>query len=144
MMKDINNVEGDVAALQLLDYPLLPCSPSSPKWKGSIKLRAILSKMLIRAGYGRQGTKKNLGVGIPPIGWPQQQIPWENFKGASRSKLIVNDITVIIVSMMRGANLDPETHIVAQPDEVENIDMIEEIEDVGDQNIEYNMDNMKK
>ena len=143
-MKDNNNVEGDVAALQLLDYPLLPCSPSSPKWKGSIKLRAILSKMLIRAGYGRQGTKKNLGVGIPPIGWPQQQIPWENFKGASRSKLIVNDITVIIVSMMRGANLDPETHIVAQPDEVENIDMIEEIEDVGDQNIEYNMDNMKK
>ena len=88
LMKDNNNAEIDEVALQLLNYPLLPCNPSSPKWKGSATLRAVLSNILIKAGFGRQGTKKNLGIGIgsTPIGWPQQQIPWKNFKGASRSK----------------------------------------------------------
>ena len=111
------NEEGEVGALALLDYPLLPCSPYSAGWKGvgSKKKRGILSKMLVRAGYGRAGTKKNLGVGVPPIGWPDQVIPWENFKGPSRSGLSVNQVTNIIVHLLLGANLNPQTHVLPQP-----------------------------
>ena len=70
--------------------------------------------MLLRAGYGRSGTKKNMGAGVPPVGWPDQVIAWENFTGPSRSGLSVNQVTSIIVSLLLGANLNPETHILPQ------------------------------
>ena len=46
---------GDVTAMALLDYPLLPCPPFSAKWKGSNKIRGILRKMLPRAGTKNWG-----------------------------------------------------------------------------------------
>ena len=110
------NEDREVGALALLDYPLLPCSPYSAGWRGvgSKKKRGILSKMLVRAGYGRAGTKKNLGVGVPPIGWPDEVIAWEDFKGPTRSGLSVNQVTNIIVHLLLGANLNPQTHVLPQ------------------------------
>ena len=128
---------GGVNAMALLDYPLLPCPPSSEYWKGSKKIRGILSKMLLRAGYGRAGTKKNLGVGLPPLGWPEDIIAWTDFKGPTRSRLTINQVTQIIVNMLRGANLNPETHVVPQQEEqavVENNDSDTENEDNEEQN----------
>ena len=52
-----------------------------------------------------------LGEGNPPAGWPGD-ISWSNYSGASRSKLTLSDITRIIVSMLEGANLDPDTHVM--------------------------------
>ena len=110
--------EGEILSAQVLDYPLLPCSPFSPEWKGSAKIRGILTAMLSRLGYCDGGAAKKLGLGDAPHGWPANILPWADFKGATRSKLTVHQVTEIIVSMMRGAGLNPETHVAPPPDAV--------------------------
>jgi hypothetical protein len=44
--------EEEIVPYQILDYPLLPCSPFSSCWQRqvSIKARSILSTMMSRAG----------------------------------------------------------------------------------------------
>ena len=68
MLANVLGSEEEIVPSQTLDYPLLPCSPFSSSWQkeGSTKARSILSTMMSRAGYGRSGTKKQLGVGEPP------------------------------------------------------------------------------
>ena len=46
----------------LLNYPLLPCSPYSEKWKGSAMIRGVLNKMVERAEFGRRGRRSSLGM----------------------------------------------------------------------------------
>ena len=78
--------------------------------------------MLIHLGYGGGGhtapgqTTKKLGKGAPPNGWPHHIIPWVEFHGATRSKLTVDQVTEMIVFMMRAVNIDPETHIKSPGD----------------------------
>ena len=57
-------------------YPLLPCSPYSRDWPGSKEVRGILTRMLARAGYSRNGRNQSLGSGVAPIGWPEEIISW--------------------------------------------------------------------
>ena len=93
-----------------LDYPPLPCAPSSPQWKDGAKVRAVLTQMLVTAGYGRHARK--YGEGQEPLGWPED-LEWNNFKGATRSKLGIADLTRIITGMLTAAGLDPEQHVLA-------------------------------
>ena len=116
VLKDYVKTEGLVTPVQLLSYPYLPCSPFSPDWKGSGMIRKILSNMLSSIGYGHGGKVKKLGVGVPPLGWPEN-IPWDSFSGASRSKLGNDKITEIITSMLSAAGMDPATHIIRDEDE---------------------------
>ena len=93
------------------DYDLLPCSPYSAEWKGSAKIRGVLRKILTKAGFGRAGNERKLGVGAPPLGWPED-ISWTNYTGSTSSKLTLPQITHIIISMMEAVGLNPESHIV--------------------------------
>ena len=93
-----------------LDYPPLPCAPDSPEWKDGAKVRAVLTQLLVTAGYGRHARK--YGQGQPPFGWPED-VDWNNFKGATRSGLGIADLTRIIIGMLTAAGLDPNQHIVA-------------------------------
>jgi len=113
MLGNVLGKEEAIVPSQTLDYPLLPCSPFSSSWQrqGSTRARSILSTMMSRAGYGRSGTKKQLGVGEPPYGWPQG-ISWEKYSGATRSGLTFNEVTEIIVSLLHAANIDPNEHIL--------------------------------
>ena len=113
-----------------LDYEFLPCSPFSPKWKGSAKIRGILRNMLNTAGYGSEGNKRKLGVDPAPVGWPAA-ISWTNFRGSTRSKLTVEEVTTIIVSMLEGAGIDPNIHVRNEEEEV-----ADEINDVNIANID--------
>ena len=49
--------DGVIAPAFLLNYPLLPYSPFSPKWKGSAMIRTVLTKMLTNIRYGDSGIK---------------------------------------------------------------------------------------
>ena len=114
-----------VAAGLLLTYPKLPCSPYSQAWKGSAMIRSVLSKMLSRIGYGGGGTRKVLGVGPSPPGWPDHIIPWADYKGATKSHLSSGQVTEIIVTLLVAAGIDPATHVrehldEGQPDENDN------------------------
>ena len=104
--------EGPVSPAQILEYPLLPCSPYSAAWnKGGADLaRSVLTRMLDRIGYGGGGRTKKLGVGDPPFGWPGIH-PWVKFIGVTRSGLSFNDVTGIIISMLVASNVDPNTHV---------------------------------
>ena len=116
---------GNIGTLFSVQYPLLPFPPSSSKWMGSVKIRAILRKMMATIGYGRAGNLR-FGQGEAPVGWPVDDIPWEGFLGTTRSKLTIQQITHAIVSMLAAVGLDAETHVrapVADDDE----------EDVGEQ-----------
>ena len=107
---DNKQKEGVIGPSQLVSYPLLPCSPYSPAWKGNGMIRSVLTRMLARIGYGDGGRNKKLGVGNPPFGWPEN-ISWQEFNGSTRSKLSVNEITQIIISMLEAAQLEPHTHV---------------------------------
>ena len=109
-MLDNMEASGNITPSIMLDYPLLPCSPFSPHWKGSAMIRGVLSKMLVSAGYGKSGRSRKLGVGNPPTGWPDH-ISWTDFSGATRSKLSSNEVTDIIISMLQAANIDPDRHV---------------------------------
>ena len=92
-------------------YDPLPCSPFCAQWKGSARIRKILTKMLATAGYGgRAGRNKQLGVGPAPFGWPAP-ISWVGFSGATRSHLSIDQITQVIVSMLEAAGYNPATHL---------------------------------
>ena len=128
---DNKQIEGSITSAQVLNYPLLPCSPFSPNWKGSAMIRSVLTKMLVRIGYGDGGgKKKKLGIGEPPMGWPDH-ISWQDFSGATRSKLTMNEVTEIIISLLRAANINPDTHVIP-PTPVPNI-MVENIEDAPEE-----------
>ena len=126
----LTNVKTDevIHAAQLLSYPKLPCSPFSAGWKGSAMIRGVLTKMLARIGYGGGGTKKRLGVGNSPLGWPEN-ISWNEFSGATRSKLSSTQISAIIISMIEAAGLDPATHIHEPQDDMTNEEEEDEQED---------------
>ena len=112
-MLDNMQTSGDtITPSRVIDYPLLPCSPFSPQWKGSAMIRGVLSKMLLSVGYGKSGRNRKLGVGTPPLGWPLH-IPWANFSGSTRSKHPTSskDVTDIIISLLQAANIDPDTHV---------------------------------
>ena len=115
------------------EYDKLPCSPYSKDWKGSAKIRKIFRDMLKVAGYGKAGSKKVLGVGAPPYGWPKKY-DWKDYKGSTRSTLTIPAMTDIIVSMLRAAGFDPATH-VKDPDEQEI-----EIEPENNNNQEFNLE----
>ena len=93
-------------------YDPLPCSPFSPEWKmlGNDVIRGLLRKMFVRAGYGRGKSDKKLGVGQAPVGWPEE-IEWNNYRGSTRSGLKVSQVTQIIVSMLRAAGFNGDTHV---------------------------------
>ena len=80
--------------------------------QNSKKVRGILTKMLMSVGFGRSGTTKSLGVGDPPLGWPQH-ISWEDYNGATRSHLNKEEVTDIIVNLLRAAHRNPDAHVVA-------------------------------
>ena len=109
-----------------LAYPLLPCSPYTTNWPGSKEVRNILTRMLTRGGYSRNGRNKALGSGEAPPGWPDHIIPWANYKGACRSGLTALQITNIIIQLLRGVNLDENTHIWQQEQNDDNIEDNEE------------------
>ena len=67
--------------------------------------------MLKVAGYGFGGSRKVLGQGYPPEGWPDHFVQWATFKGVSRSGLKIEQLTEIITGLLRGANIDPYEHI---------------------------------
>ena len=112
-----------------LAYPLLPCSPYTTKWPGSKEVRNILTRMLVRGGYSRNGKNKALGSGEAPPGWPEYVIPWASYKGACRSGLTSLQITNIIIQLLRGVNLDENTHIQQQGQNDEDTDYNEDDED---------------
>ena len=112
ILLDNKQTEGDIVASQLIEYPLLPCPPNSAGWKNSSMIRGVLTKMLGRVGYGDSGRKKKLGVGNPPLGWPDN-VSWPNFRGATRSGLSVHQVTDIIISMLQAAQVDPFTYVKA-------------------------------
>ena len=123
--------EGIITSAQVLNYPLLPCSPFSPNWKGSAMIRSVLTKMLVRIGYGDGGGKnKKMGIGEPPVGWPDH-ISWQDFSGATRSKLTMNEVTEIILSLLRAAHINPDTHVIP-PTPVPNI-IVENVEDAPEE-----------
>ena len=109
-----------------LAYPLLPCSPYTTNWPGSKGVRNILTRMLTRGGYSRNGRNKALGSGEAPPGWPEYIISWANYKGACRSGLTAPQITNIIIQLLRGVNLDENTHIQQQEQNDDNIEDNEE------------------
>ena len=109
-----------VAAGLLLTYPKLPCSPYSPAWKGSAMIRGVLTKMLARIGYSGGGTRKVLGAGLAPHGWPEHIIPWANYQGATKSHLSSGQVTEIIVALLVAEGIHPATHIRVQHAEVED------------------------
>ena len=117
-----NHTEGEVvqANTYQLVYPLLPCSPFSGEWKGSAMVRKVLRMMLNTIGYGKSGRARKFGVGDPPMGWPED-ISWPDFSGSTSSKLTIQQITSIIVSMLQAAGIDPNTHIVPPTEEEEDM-----------------------
>lgn len=131
--------DGNVAPATIIDYPLLPCSIYSPGWKGT-KIRTALTKMVARAGSGRKGRTQSLGAGFPPHGWPVSVIPWDKYKGSTRSGLSANDCTAIIIALLRAANIDEKKHIIhgdsketedpekVESDEEQNSEEFEEVE----------------
>ena len=116
--------EGIIFPLNVINYPLLPCAPGSKGWKGSARIRKVLDSMVTSAGYGKYG--KKLGQGLAPIGWPDD-IPWAGYKGAANSGLTIPGMTMIIVSLLEAAQLDPATHVMADdpPQDLENNENIE-------------------
>ena len=82
--------------------------------------------MLTRGGYSRNGRNKALGSGEAPPGWPEYIISWANYKGACRSGLTAPQITNIIIQLLRGVNLDENTHIRQQEQNDDNIEDNEE------------------
>jgi len=97
-----------------MSYDLLPCSPYSPDWKmlGSAMVRTMLTKMLGTARFRGSGKEGKLGVGYPPAGWPDDILPWSRYKGSTRSRLSFPQVTSIIISMLKAAGVDPETHVM--------------------------------
>ena len=112
----------DITPTGSLVYPLLPCSPYSNEWPGSKKVRNILTSMLTRGGYSKNGRNQALGSGVAPPGWPENVIPWANYKGACRSGLTSLQITDIIIQLLRGVDLDENTHVQQQEQEDDNVD----------------------
>ena len=120
--------QGPNVPVHILCYPHLPCSPFSPEWnkKGStVRIRRVLQDMITEAGFGKYG--KKLGSNDPPIGWPQD-IPWDTFTGVGSSGLKNEDMTRIILEMLRAADIDPATH-VQQNQEEEHLEEEEQIEE---------------
>ena len=76
-------------------------------------IRGVLTKMLAHIGYGGGGTKKLLGEGTSPLGWPDHIIPWADYKGATKSHFSSGQVTEIIVV---AAGIDPVTHVRVQHD----------------------------
>ena len=103
----------NIFSVGIIEYPRLPCPPHGDEWKklSSKEIRAILTNMLNSSGYSRSGTRKSLGVGPCPLGWPSSIISWSDYQGATRSKLSRADVTTIIISLLEGAQLNPSTHI---------------------------------
>lgn len=115
--------------VEVLTYPMLPCSPYSSKFKGSLMIRKVLDNMVSAAGYGKYG--KKLGQGEAPLGWPEYVCKWENYEGAARSKLTNVKMKQIIISMLEAANIDPATHVL----EVANEEAGEPTDVIDDENI---------
>merc|ERR1719153_1421711 len=88
-------------------------SPYSPDWKmlGSA-MATLLTKMLRTAGSRGSGKKGKLGVGSPPAGWPDDILPWSRYNGSTRSRLTSLQVTSIIISMLKAAGVNPETHVL--------------------------------
>ena len=115
--------EGEVIPVNVLSFPLLPCSPFSKAWKGSAMIRRQLDSIVTAAGYGKYGLK--LGQGDPPQGWPHD-VEWLGYKGSGRSGLRNIQMTSIIVSMLESANIDPATHVRQENDGGDDIEIGEE------------------
>ena len=92
-------------------FDRLPCPPSSPMWKRSSMIRSTLSKMLNKMGVDFCGSKKVHGQGSPPKGWPDSVIPWSDFKGPSKSHLNNQQLTRIIIDILKAHGIDPETYV---------------------------------
>ena len=90
-------------------FDRLPFPPSSPMWKRSSMIRSTLSKMLKKMGLDFCGSKKVHGQGSPPKGWPDSVIPWSDFKGPSKSHLNNQQLTRIIIEILKAHGIDPET-----------------------------------
>ena len=103
---------GVVRPAIVMTFPLLPCSPYSPSWKGSGMIRKVLDDMVNVAGYGKYG--KKLGQGEPPLGWPGDVVEWVGYAGAARSKLTIRQMTEIIISMLQANQIDPATHVIQE------------------------------
>ena len=92
-------------------FDRLPFPPSSPMWKRSSMIRSTLSKMLNKMGVDFCGSKKVHGQGSPPKGWPDSVIPWSDFKGPSKSHLNNQQLTRIIIEILKAHGIDPETFV---------------------------------
>ena len=123
-------------------YPLLPCSPYSKDWPGSKEVRGILTRMLARAGYSRNGRNQSLGSGVAPVGWPEETISWASYKGSCRSGLRSEQVTHIIIKLLRATGLDEKTHIVVKDNDVSNEAKEQRIGDIDqDEEDSVNMSN---
>ena len=56
-LKNNFSPKGNIEFCSTLAFPLLPCSPSSRKWKGSTMIQKIASKTLTASGYVNSGRK---------------------------------------------------------------------------------------
>ena len=65
----------------------------------------------------------NLELEIHLMGRPED-ISWPDFSGSTSSKLTIQQITSIIVSMLQAAGIDPNTHIVPPTEEEAYKDMM--------------------
>ena len=127
-----------IEAQGVYEYPRLPRSPFTKDWEKITldQLRSIVSEMIRCCGKNREkgndGKRIRLSVGDPPEGWPNEQIPWNKYKGATRcttsddKNLGKSDFTDIIVGMLRAGGFDPNKHIVRQEDEEEGPEEIED------------------
>ena len=123
MLNNVAQPDEESDAFFSIQYPKLPFPPSSIHWKGSVRIRTILRKMLATLGYGKNGNLR-LGKGAAPLGWPVD-ISWAEFAGTTRSGLTIQQITRVIVSMLEAVGLDAETH-VRQEEDMQELEEIEQ------------------
>ena len=102
-----------------INYPLLPCKLEGKDWKRKT-CRSFLTKMLLFAGYSKCG--QALGTGEAPLGWPDNILPWNSFKGASRSGLSTGELTAIVRSLFEAVEIDPDEHIRNLPERGDNME----------------------
>ena len=74
-------------------------------------IRSSLSKMLNKMGVDFCGSKKVQCQGSLPKGWSDSVIPWSDFKGPSKSHLNNQQLTRIIIDILKAHGIDPETYV---------------------------------
>ena len=131
MQKIALSENNNVSSGRFIVFERLPFPPSSSMWKRSSMIRSTLVKILNKLGIGSCGSKRVHGQGYPPNGWPESVIPWNDFKGPSKSHLNNRQLTRIIIEILKAHGIDPETYVddaeVKADVELENVTELENV-----------------